>query len=268
MKLKVFDKEMKEKGEINLPKQFNEKIREDLIKKDVLVIRSNDRQPYGASPDAGKRSSAEISRRRHNYRGSYGHGISRVPRKIMSRRGTRMNWVGAFAPGTVGGRRAHAPKASKVWKKSINKKEARKALRSAISATIVKDLVEARGHIIPEQYPYLIDNEIENAEKTKEIKAILAKLGYNKEIERVGKPKIRAGKGKLRGRKYRKKTGLLIVVSDECKLMKAINNILGFEVVVVNNLSSKLLAPGAVPGRATLFTEKAVKKMEEENLFM
>ena len=38
-----------------------------------------------------------------------------------------MNWVGAFAPGTVGGRKAHAPNAEKIFDKKINKKENRKA---------------------------------------------------------------------------------------------------------------------------------------------
>ena len=49
-----------------------------------------------------------------------------------------MNWVGAFAPGTVGGRRAHPPKSEKIWSKKINKKENAKAIRSAISATLLK----------------------------------------------------------------------------------------------------------------------------------
>ena len=84
-----------------------------LIKRAVLTLQNNKRQRYGANPEAGKKVSAALSKRRRKYRGSYGHGISRVPRKILSRRGTSMNWQGAFAPGTVGGRRAHPPKAEK-----------------------------------------------------------------------------------------------------------------------------------------------------------
>src|SRR3990167_995862 len=103
MEVKILSLDGKEIGKRNLPSQFNEDVMPDLIKRAVLAIQSHKRQPYGAKPEAGKRSSVEISRRRHNYRGSYGIGISRVPRKIMNRRGTRMSWVGAFAPGTVGG---------------------------------------------------------------------------------------------------------------------------------------------------------------------
>src|SRR3990167_8005974 len=146
MKIGIKDAQGKKVGETNLPQQFNEEMRPDLVRRAFLVIRGHDRQPYGADPEAGMRTSAKISRRRRKYRGSYGFGISRVPRKIMSRRGTRMNWVGAFAPGMVGGRRAHPPKSEKIQHKKINEKERIKAIRSAISATVSKDVVAKRGH--------------------------------------------------------------------------------------------------------------------------
>src|SRR3989338_3183716 len=135
MKVKIIDINNKDIGERELPIQFSEDIRPDLIHRAVVTIQKNKRHPYGASPEAGKRHSAKLSRRRRDYKGSYGHGISRVPRKIMSRRGTRMNWVGAIAPGTVGGRQAQPPKAEKIWVKKNNKAENRKAIRSAIAAT-------------------------------------------------------------------------------------------------------------------------------------
>ena len=144
MKLKIFGISKDETGEINLPSQFNEDIRPDLIKRAVLALRSNRRSIYGASPDAGTRASAKLSKRRRQYRGMYGFGISRTPRKILSRRGMRMSWVGAFAPNTVGGRRAHPPKAEKILWKKINKKERRKAIRSAISATMAVEFVKNR----------------------------------------------------------------------------------------------------------------------------
>ena len=156
MKLNIISASKEKKKEIDLPSQFNEEVRPDVISRAVFAIQSNKRQPYGASPEAGKRASAEISRRRHDYRGSYGHGISRVPRKILTRRGTRMYWVGAFAPGTVGGRRAHPPKAEKNYSQKINKKERRKAIRSAIAASIIKELVEQRGHKVPADYPFVL----------------------------------------------------------------------------------------------------------------
>ena len=157
MKLDVLNLDGGKSGSIELPKQFEEAKRPILIKRAVEVLQANRRQRYGAKPEAGKNYSVRISKRRRDYRTSYGHGISRIPRKVMSRRGTRFNWEGAFAPGTKGGRRAHPPKAEKIWVKKINKKENRKAIRSALACTFDKDMVKARGHLIPDNYPFVVD---------------------------------------------------------------------------------------------------------------
>jgi len=267
MEVKVLGLENNEKGKIKLPKQFEEDLRPDLIKRAVLSVLSHKIQSYGASPEAGKRASARISKRRHNYRGMYGFGISRVPRKILSRRGTRMNWQGAIVPGTVGGRRAHPPKAEKIWWRKINRKERKKAIRSAISATIDKELVSERGHKVSDNYPLIIDAEIENIDKTKKVKDVLMKLGLKNELKRCEEKKVRAGKGKARGRKYKKKKGPLIVVSKNCKLIKSLGNIAGVDVCEVKNINVELLAPGAVPGRLTLWSKNAIELLEKENLF-
>jgi large subunit ribosomal protein L4e len=267
MKLKILDAKNTEKGSKDLPKVFSEEFRPDLIKRAVEAMQSNRRQPYGASPDAGKRASAELSRRRRKYRGSYGHGISRVPRKIMSRRGSRLNWVGAFAPGTVGGRRAHAPKATKIWTKKINVKERRKAIRSAIAATMIKETVQERGHVAPASYPFIITNDFEKLSKTKDVEGALTSLGFKDELSRASEKTFRAGKARLRGRKYRKRKGPLFVVGADCILLKAAPNVAGVEVVRVDNLNAELLAPGTNPGRITLFTESAIERLGKENLF-
>jgi large subunit ribosomal protein L4e len=267
MKLKIVDAKKIEKGSRDLPSQFSEEIRPDLIKRAVHAVQANSRQKYGAKPEAGMRASADISRRRHDYKGSYGHGISRVPRKIMTGRGTRFHWVGAVAPGTVGGRRAHAPKADKQWDKKMNKKERRKAIRSAISATVISQLVEKRGHKIPQGYPFIIDESAEKITKTDEAKEMLKLLGLNDELIRCEVKKIRAGKGKMRGRKYNKKVGPLVVVSGPCELQKAARNIPGVEVRSVSRLNAELLAPGTDYGRLTLWTKAAIEKMEKESLF-
>jgi large subunit ribosomal protein L4e len=267
MKLSVFETSKNKTGEIDMPIQFNEDVREDLIKRAVLAIRSARRQPYGAAPRAGKRASVRLSKRRRDYRGTYGFGISRTPRKILSRRGRRMFWVGAFAPGTVGGRRAHPPKAGKGLVKSINRKERRKAIRSAISATVIRNIVEERGHIPPSDFPFVLDKKFESLNETKLVLSALKDFGLDKELSRVRKKTIRPGKGKSRGRKYRTKKGPLIVVSGECKLSKAASNIPGVEVVLVKALNAEILAPGAVPGRLTLWTQPTLEMLKKENLF-
>jgi large subunit ribosomal protein L4e len=267
MKVDVLSLTKTSMGKRDLPSQFNEPVRPDLIKRAVEAIQSHKRQKYGTDPEAGMKASAELSRRRRKYRGSYGHGISRVPRKILSRRGTRFNWVGAVAPGTVGGRKAHPPKTYKEWVRKINKKERRKAIRSALAATMLPELVKARGHVVPDDYPFIIESKAESLSRTKEVVDALEKLGFKGELERTSERKVRAGKGKLRGRKYRVKKGPLLVVSGDCPLLRSAENILGIDVVDIKNVNAELLAPGADAGRLTIFTEKAIEVLDKKALF-
>jgi large subunit ribosomal protein L4e len=267
MKLNILDKDGKSKGEQALPKQFTEEVRPDLIKKAVVIMQANKRQPYGAYVRAGQRHSSYVSKRRNSYKSTYGIGQSRTPRKVMSRRGTRMNWEGATVPQAVGGRKAHPPKATKIFKLKMNIKERRKAIRSAIAATIIKDLVVKRGHKIPPKYPFIIDKSFESLKKTKDINDALKKLGLTDEIKRVSIKKVRSGKGKNRGRKYKSKKGPIIITSNKCNLEKAVNNLEGFDIVCVNNLNTELLAPGTSAGRLALWTNAAIEKLEKENLF-
>ena len=266
--MNLVDLEGKKLKEIDLPNQFYEEIHPNLIWRAFLTIRANKRQPYGSFKEAGKQYSAKLSRRRRDYKGSYGHGISRVPRKTLWHRGTQFGWVGAFAPGTVGGRRAHPPKAEKIWDKKINIKERRKAIRSAISATINKEYVMKRNHKLPENYPIIIENKFEDLSKVKNVLKVLNNLGLKEELLRTKEVKIRAGKGKLRGRRYRTKIGPLIVVSNKCNLERCARNIPGIKIVKVNYLNVELLAPGSFPGRLTIYTQGAIEKLEKENLFM
>ncbi|MBI2175864.1 50S ribosomal protein L4 [Candidatus Woesearchaeota archaeon] len=268
MKVNVVDAEKGTVGQVELPQQFAEEFHPDLIARAVLSIESKARQPYGSDPESGKRYSAKISRRRRDYKGAYGHGISRVPRKTMSRSGTRFNWTAALAPGTVGGRQAHPPKAEKVWAKKINKNENRKAIRSALAATMVPSIVSGRGHVVPKGYPFIASAAVEDVTKTRDVVNALRKFGFEAELARVSGRTIRAGKGKTRGRRYRVKKGPLIVVSAESsKLIKSARNIMGVDVAVVNRLNAHMLAPGTAPGRLTLFTAAAIERLGKEKLF-
>ncbi len=267
MKLKIMDGNRTEKGSKDLPSQFSEPVRFDLIQRSVLSIQAATRQAYGTDPEAGQRHAAQVSKRRRDYKTTYGHGISRVPRKVLSRSGTQFNWVGAKMPGTVGGRSAHPPKTDKVWTQKVNEKENRMAIRSAIAATVVADLVKKRGHRIPKEFPFILDNKIESATKTKDVAKTLDKLGFAEELERTSVRKVRAGKGKNRGRKLQNKIGPLFVVSKECALAKAARNIPGVDVCLAKNLNAELLAPGCHPGRLTLWTEEAIDALHTQKLF-
>jgi large subunit ribosomal protein L4e len=205
--------------------------------------------------------SAKLSRRRRDYKGSYGIGIARSPRKIMSKRGTRFNWVGALAPNTVGGRRAHPPKAERIWSKKLNTKERRFALRSALSATVIKDMVSKRGHILPKEFPFILSNDVENIKKTKDVLALLYALGFKEELDRTKAKIQRAGLGKNRGRPYKIKKSVLFVVSKKCDLNKAAENVSGVDIVTPTHLNAELLAPGCALGRLTLYTEGAIDEI-------
>jgi large subunit ribosomal protein L4e len=267
-KLNVLGIDGKSQGNVELPKQFIEPVRLDLIQRAVLSLQSRARQPYGADPQAGRRHSVDVSRRRRDYRGSYGKGISRVPRKVLSRRGGQFSWVGAFAPGTVGGRRAHPPKSEKIWTRKINTKENRKAIRAALAATLDTSLVSARGHRAPTNYPFALVDGIEQIAKTKELIATLETLGFTEELARAADIQTRSsGIARMRGRARKVRVSVLIVASADAPVMTAAQNIPGVQAVAVNELNAELLAPGAHPGRLTLFTQGALKRMEEANLF-
>ncbi len=269
MNIQVVNSEKAAEGKVDLPAQFSEPVSKDLITRAVITLQLSRRQPYGTKPGAGTRVSSHLRRvRKGVYRSSYGKGISRVPRKIMTRRGSQMYWVGAQSPNTVKGRRAHPPKAFQNWEKKINNKENRKAIRSAISATIQRELVAERGHNVPEGYPFVLSDTVTKVNKTQDAQKLLQKLGFTTELIRTSEKKVRAGRGKMRGRKYDRKIGPLIVIADKCELQKSASNIPGVEIVVVDKLDAEMLAPGAVPGRLTIFTLSAINRIKKENLFM
>ncbi len=261
---KIITKDGKEEGSIELPSQFDERVRDDIVKKAVHSIQSKKRQPYGSDEKAGLKHVTDWAQRNRAYRSRRGKSYpsSRTPRKITFRRGMQMSGPGGKAPQAVGGRRAHPPKAGKDFTKDINNKERKKAIRSGISATKdVKKVIE-RGHRIDEiELPLVVENNLESLEKTSDVKKVLKELGLEKELDRCKEKKIRAGKGKMRGRKYKRKVGPLLVVGEDRGINKAARNIPGVDVVQVENLNAELLAPGGVPGRLTVWTENAMKKL-------
>ena len=242
MKLNVVNTQNATKGSMEIP--VSEQVRNDLIRRAVEAYQSQQRQPYGADPRAGLRYSTDISKRRRKYRGSYGQGIARTPRKVLSRSGRQIFWVGAEAPNTRGGRRAHPPKATKIWARKINKKERRKAINSALTAALNKELVLARGHKIPDNYPFILDQDWESLGKTKELATALNNIGFTEDLKR----------GRNGG-----KSVLIITESEE--LARAANNIPGVDAARLEELNAHLLAPGAHPGRATLITFTSAQRI-------
>ncbi len=236
------------KGEISLPEIFNEPFRPDLIKKAVLSAQANRLQPYGPKMYSGMETSA------HSW-GS-GRGVAQVPRISNGSRVARI-------PQAVGGRRAHPPKPEADRTEKINKKERRMAIRSAIAATINADLVISRGHKFSGQVPFVADNALENVEKTKDVVAFLQNVGVYEDVLRAKEGRhIRAGKGKVRGRKYKNKKSVLIVAGENSSIFRSAKNLSGVDVVTADSINTELLAPGTHAGRLTIWTESAIANLE------
>lgn len=254
MKVQVFSLEGTPVGEIELPPVFATEPRPDLIRRAVLAAQSARIQPWGADEMAGKRTSAETWGK--------GFGVSRVRRVKGSKYPAA--GMGAFAPHTVGGRRAHPPKVEKIIRERINKKERRLAIRSAIAATKDKKLVSSRGHIIEHipELPLVVSDDFEEMKKASEVKSVLQKLGVWDDVERVNESRrVRAGRGKMRGRRYKQAVGPLVVISGDKGTCLGARNFPGLDVVRANRLNAELLAPGGVPGRLTVWTKGAIEKL-------
>lgn len=227
---------------------FEEPYRPDLIKKAVLAAQANRQQPYGPHMYAGMRTSAEGW--------GPGRGVSRVARLKNSSKAARI-------PQAVKGREAHPPKPEADRTEKINDKERKKAIKSAIAATGSVELVKKRGHQFSAQVPLVAVDELSSLTKTKEVKSFMEAAHVWDDILRAKDTTIRAGKGKLRGRRYKNTKSILIVTAEDKGIVKAARNLAGVDIVTFDQLNAELLAPGTHAGRLTIFTESAIAKLEE-----
>jgi len=263
MKTNVYNINGNLKGEIDLPKVFSIPYRHDLIKRAVQAIQSHNRQSYGVDPLAGKRTSAHYHGVRHYRYSMMNKEMARMHRIHQGPPG--LNLTARIVPQARKGREAHPPTIERIFWRKINDKERILAIKSAIAATALKDVVSKRGHIINDNFtlPIVVEDSLQEIKKAKQLKQFLEGIGLKEEMERSNKKKIRAGKGKMRGRRYRKRKGPLIVIAEDKGVMKAAKNIGGVECCLANKLNAELLAPGTYAGRLTIYTEGAIKKLSE-----
>lgn len=257
MKVGVFDLQGNQIDEIELPKVFQEPLREDLIRRAFLAIQANKRQAYGTDVMAGKRTSAHYhGYRRHRWT-MMSREMARMPR-LHGKIPLQQTFRARFVPQAVKGREAHPPKVEKIWGKKVNKKERKKAIRSAIAASAIKELVLKRGHKAEslKALPLVVEDKIQELKKSKELLDFLRKVGLEEELERIKERKIK-------GKKYKKKVGPLIVVSEDKGISKAAKN-LGLDFCLVSNLNAELLAPGSMPGRLVIWSRSAMDKLGEK----
>jgi large subunit ribosomal protein L4e len=257
---KVLQIDGKESHTIELPSVFETPFRYDVIHKVYVNLLSHSFQRQGRYPMAGEVVSAESR--------NTGLGIARIARA----RGEGFSRAGQAA-GVASIRHGRVPHPPESWKniyKKVNYKEKQLALCSAIAATTRKDLIERRGHKLSNisSFPIIISDDIESISKTKDLLNLFRALGLQQELDRVDfSRKARSGTARRRGRKGRSAVSAIIVVAssgdeDENKnIHKLSGSVGGIDIKQVKDLSVLDLAPGSKPIRLAIFSESAIKEL-------
>lgn len=241
--------------QIKLPGVFRAPIRPDIVSFIHDQIRKNKRQAYAVSTEAGHQTSAE----------SWGTGraVARIPR--VRGGGTHRCGQGAFGNMCRGGRMFAPTKVFRRWHRRVNVAQKRYAMVSAIAASGVPGLVQARGHIIDKipEVPFVVSDKIEGYKKTKEAVVFLRRSHVWADIEKVYNSKrYRAGKGKRRNRRYKSKLGPVVVYNQDNGIVKAFRNIPGVDLLCVDRLNLLKIAPGGHLGRLIIWTASAFRKLD------
>merc|ERR1711988_1410284 len=243
-------------SEVRMPHVFLAPVRNDVVSFVHDQLAKNTRQAHGVDKKAGMKHSAE----------SWGTGraVARIPR--VSGSGTHRSGQAAFGNMCRKGRMAHPLQTWRRWHRKVNLNQRRHALASAIAATACAPLVLARGHRVMNvnQLPLVLEDTVGQVAKTKDAIATLKALGLWDDVMRVANNRqLRAGKGKLRGRRMKMRRGPLFVVDEGCEsLRRAVRNIQGVDVMNVNRLNVRSLAPGGHLGRLCVWTQSAFNALE------
>ena len=230
-------------------------IRPDVVHFVHTNVAKNKRQPYCVNKYAGKMPSAA----------SWGTGraVSRIPR--VQGGGTHRSGQGAFGNMCRGGRMFSPTKQWRRWHRKVNLTQRRYAVASGLAASAVPALVMARGHRIEQlnEVPLVLANSVEKLTKTRDAVALLKKFGAYDDVEKVISSKtMRAGKGKMRNRRFVQRRGPLVVYDTDNGITRAFRNIPGIELADVNSLNLLQLAPGGHLGRFCLWTQGAFEKLD------
>ena len=218
-------------------------------------MNKNNRQAYAVKMSAGMSVSAQ----------SWGTGraVARVAR--VGGGGTSRSGQGAFGNMCRGGRMFAPTKTWRKWHRKINSTQKQYAVASALAASAIPALVMARGHRVDEvpEIPLVLDSSLEATKKTSAAKDILAAVGALADVEKAAdSKKIRAGKGKMRNRRYTLRRGPLIVYKENDGVEQAFRNLPGVELCCVNRLNLLQLAPGGHMGRFCVWSQAALDELD------
>merc|ERR1719440_168110 len=112
--------------------------------------------------------------------------------------------------------------------------------------------------------PLIVSSSVESLTKTSAAVALLKKFGAYADVEKVLASKtLRAGKGKMRNRRFVQRRGPLIIYSKDGGITRAFRNIPGIELAQVDSLNLLQLAPGGHVGRFVIWTEAAFAELDK-----
>ena len=241
--------------QVALPAVFSAPIRPDIVRAVHTGLNKNHRQAYAVSMKAGHQTAAE----------SWGTGraVSRIPR--VPGGGTHRAGQGAFGNMCRGGHMFAPTKVWRRWHRKVNVGLKRYAVASALAASALPSLVTARGHridAVPE-LPLVVDDAAESVTKTAKAVALLTALGAGADVARARESRnIRAGKGKMRNRRYVSRRGPLLVYGGDGAVSRAFRAIPGVDVASVDALNLLQLAPGGHVGRFIVWTQSAFDRLD------
>merc|ERR1719337_655902 len=189
-----------------MPTALTAPLRPDLVRYIHTNVSKNKRQAYAVKDKVGYDTAAE----------SWGTGraVARIPRAPGG--GTHRAGQAAFGNMCRGGGMFCPTKTWRRWHRRVNVTEKRHAVVTALAASALPPLVMARGHRIGEvaELPLVVSDGAESVQKTKQAIDLLKKLGCEEELTKVvDSKKVRAGKGKMRNRRYQMRRGPLVVYS-------------------------------------------------------
>lgn len=242
-------------GTVPLPAVFTAPIRSDIVQFVHTNMAKNSRQAYAVNRLSGMNHSA------HSW--GTGRAVARIPRIQSS--GTSTSGAGAFGNMCRGGRMFAPTKIFRRWHRKINLHQKRFAVVSALAASSVPGLVMSRGHKIENipEVPLVVEDSIQKYEKTKEAMAFLKSIAAIDDVTRVNDSReIRAGRGKMRNRRYVARRGPMLVLPDN-QGTRAFRNIFGLDIANVNALNLLHLAPGGHVGRFIIWTKAAFSQLDK-----
>merc|ERR1719478_1768819 len=250
------DNPSEKSGSVTMPAVMASPLRPDLVRYIHTNVSKNRRQAYAVTPKAGYDTAAA----------SWGTGraVARIPRAPGG--GTHRAGQGTWGNMCRGGGMFCPTKIWRRWHRRVNVTQKRHAVVTSLSASCLPPLVMARGHRIGEvaELPLVVSDGVESIQKTKQAVESLKKLGCEEELQRVlDSRKVRAGKGKMRNRRYVMRRGPLVIYNEDNGIVRAMRNIPGVETACVTRLNILKLAPGGVFGRLIIWTDGAFKKINE-----